>query len=376
MMKILMTTDSVGGIWNYSLELAAALSRSGVRIILATMGPPPSAAQIAAASAVPDLSLRLSTYALEWMPDPWEDVARAGEWLLDIDRAERPDVIHLNHFAFGPLPWLAPAVMVAHGCALSWWTAVHRTRPPAELNRYRDAVRRGLTAADLVIAPTASLVEMMRPHYLRFPHARVIYHAVSPAPFRSDILPGDRAHVVFSAGRLWDEGRNFGALRTIAETLEWPVRVAGLPANSHQRGGGAGNIEGAGSVAAGRIQALGVLEPAEVAAEMKRASVYVLPALYEPFGLSAMEAAHAGCALVLGDIPTLREVWQNAAVFVAPDDVRSLHTAVDTLMRDEGLRTCLADRAYQRALCFRTSDMAASYMDAYAAVAHSRELLV
>jgi glycosyltransferase involved in cell wall biosynthesis len=250
--------------------------------------------------------------------------------------------------------------MVAHGCSLSWWTAVHGTPVPPELHRYRDVVRRGLTAADLVIAPTAALIDMMRPHYVRFPHARVIYHALpDPAPNSAGHADA-RERVVFSAGRLFDAGRNLSALRSLAESLVWPVRVAG-PLDEQ---------------GAGRLEALGVLEPTEVTAHMRRAAVYVLPALYEPFGLSALEAAHAGCALVLGDIPTLREVWKNAAVFVAPGDTRSLHNAVDTLMRDEGLRTCLADRAYQRALCFRSSTMAASYMDAYAAVSHTRELLV
>jgi glycogen synthase len=51
-----------------------------------------------------------------------------------------------------------------------------------------------------------------------------------------------------------------------------------------------------------------------------RASIYALPARYEPFGLSALEAALSGCALILGDIPSLREVWLEAAPYVSPDD--------------------------------------------------------
>ena len=367
-MKILMTTDTAGGVWNYSLELAAGLSAHNVRVILATMGPPPTPSQLAAVAALPNVSLHTGPFRLEWMPEPWTDIAQAGEWLLEIERAERPDIIHLNHFAYGPLPWLAPVVMVAHGCALSWWRAVRGTPPPHELNQYRDVVRRGLNAAELVVTPTAALADAMRPHYLRFPHVRVIYSACAAAPFRSDVPPEGRAPVVFSAGRLWDEGRNLNALKQVAETLEWPVRVAGMLADPH-----AAETAPDGT---GRIQALGALDPSGVAAELKRAAIYALPALYEPFGLSAMEAAHAGCALVLGDIPTLREVWRNAAVFVQPNDVRSLHTAIDTLMRDDGLRMCLADRAAQRALCFKTSVMAASYMDAYNTVAPTRELLV
>ena len=55
-----------------------------------------------------------------------------------------------------------------------------------------------------------------------------------------------------------------------------------------------------------------------------RASIYALPARYEPFSLSALEVAMAGCTLVLGDIPSLRETWDGAAAFVDPDDYDEL----------------------------------------------------
>ena len=44
--------------------------------------------------------------------------------------------------------------------------------------------------------------------------------------------------------------------------------------------------------------------------------IFVSVSRYEPFGLAVLEAAHAGCALVLSDIPTFRELWQGAASFV------------------------------------------------------------
>jgi hypothetical protein len=58
-----------------------------------------------------------------------------------------------------------------------------------------------------------------------------------------------------------------------------------------------------------RVRCLGPLEASELAGWMHRAAIYALPARYEPFGLSALEAAQAGCALVLGDLSSLREVW-------------------------------------------------------------------
>ena len=55
-------------------------------------------------------------------------------------------------------------------------------------------------------------------------------------------------------------------------------------------------------------------------------------ARYEPFGLAVLEAAQAGCALVLSDIPTFRELWNGAAQFVPPgDDAARSPCAIDAL---------------------------------------------
>src|ERR1044071_7958955 len=78
--NILMTADTVGGVWTYALELARALQPHGVEVQLALMGPPLTSAQRADADAIPNLSLFKSDYKLEWMPDCWADVKRAGDW--------------------------------------------------------------------------------------------------------------------------------------------------------------------------------------------------------------------------------------------------------------------------------------------------------
>ncbi|HEY0779002.1 MAG TPA: glycosyltransferase, partial [Gemmatirosa sp.] len=102
---------------------------------------------------------------------------------------------------------------------------------------------------------------------------------------------------------------------------------------------------------------------------MGRAAVYALPARYEPFGLSALEAGLAGCALVLGDIPSLREVWGDAATYVAPDDAAALADALRTLAADDAHRTALGIRARTRALTYTPARMADGYLAAYAAAA-------
>jgi hypothetical protein len=66
------------------------------------------------------------------------------------------------------------------------------------------------------------------------------------------------------------------------------------------------------------VHCLGELPRDALAARAGAASIYALPARYEPFGLSVLEAALSGCALVLGDIASLRETWGDAAVYVPP----------------------------------------------------------
>jgi hypothetical protein len=41
----------------------------------------------------------------------------------------------------------------------------------------------------------------------------------------------------------------------------------------------------------------------------------------EPFGLAVLEAAQAGCPLVLSDLPGFRELWDGAALFRRPVEV-------------------------------------------------------
>ncbi|WP_326491751.1 glycosyltransferase family 4 protein [Myxococcus stipitatus] len=122
--RVLMTTDTVGGVWTYALELCRALAEVGVEVALATMGAPLTPAQAEEARGVPGLRVFESTWRLEWMESPWEDVEAAGAWLLGLEARLEPDLVHLNGYCHGALPWRAPVVMVAHSCVASWWEAV------------------------------------------------------------------------------------------------------------------------------------------------------------------------------------------------------------------------------------------------------------
>jgi glycosyltransferase involved in cell wall biosynthesis len=347
-----MTTDTVGGVWTYALELSRALATRGVSVTLATMGTPLTKAQWAEARVVPGLSVEQSTWRLEWMDDAWEDVKAAGDWLLELESRVQPDVVHLNGYCHGALPWKRKPLMVGHACVLSWWEAVKGEQAPEHYSRYRWEVARGLRAAGHVVAPTTAMLQALVTHYGPLSSVGVIPNARRP----EDFPPGNvREPFILAAGRLWDEAKNVSALEAVAPRLDWPVLVAGD--TRHPSGG---------EVRSRYVRMRGRLSPGELAAHMGRASIFALPARYEPFGLSALEAALAGCALVLGDIPSLREVWEDAAVFVPPDDTDMLMRALRRLVTEPVLCNRMSTLARTRALRFSPDRQVDAYLAAYA----------
>ncbi len=347
---VMMTADAVGGVWTYALELASNLAGLGVRTTLATMGEPLRPAQRELAAGIPGLKLVESAFKLEWMEQPWAEVSTAGDWLLGLEERECPDLVHLNGYALAALGWRAPGLVVAHSCVLSWWKAVLRESAPAKYERYRQAVESGLRAADAVVAPTRAMMRSLREHYRAPVRGRVIPNGVSVDRYGSV----RKEPFVLAAGRLWDEAKNLAALAAIAPRLEWPVYLAG---NSEHPDGVRRRHEG--------VRMLGWLDAQALRGWMARASIYALPARYEPFGLSVLEAALSGCALVLGDIPSLREIWQSSAFFVSPDDEHALRRGIEQLVRDDSLRSSLAEAARARARAFTAERMARSYLELY-----------
>lgn len=352
-MKILMTADPVGGVWTFALELCASLGREGVEITLATLGAPLTSGQRSAAEALPGIALEESAFRLEWMQKPWADLERAGRWLLGLERKYRPDVIHLNHLVHGDLPWQAPVMITGHSCVASWWQAVHGGSLPAEWSTYKLRVRRSLQAADCVMAPTRVMMSELDRNYGPLPRTGVVPNGRDPAPFSRAC---HKEHLVLSAGRLWDAAKNAQALATVAPLLEWPVCVAGEAISPDGLRA---------PVAATNLHLLGPLTPQELASWYARAAIYALPARYEPFGLTALEAALSGCALLLGDIPSLREVWGDAAWYAPPEDHAALRNGLEELIWNGAARTELAKRAAETAARLSPASTASVYLKLY-----------
>jgi glycosyltransferase involved in cell wall biosynthesis len=334
-MKVLLTADVCGGVLTWALELTAQLSGLGSEVELVTFGPPASRAQRARIEASGVAGWHESDLALEWMGEPWDDLARALELLRELERSARPDVVHLSSFGHAAAGFHAPVLITAHSDVFSWWHAVHGWGPPGSWDRYRMWVRDGVRAADAVVAPTAATLTELRRHYGPWPgRALVIPNAVSvPAP--EGAVPPREPFALF-AGRLWDTAKNAAALVQAARHLPaGAVRIAGDPRNGPDLAPAVG---------------LGELSATELAAQRRRASVFAAPARYEPFGLAVLEAALDACALVLGDIASLRELWDEAALFVDPEDPVALADAIGALIGDPRAARAWGQRARRRAV--------------------------
>jgi glycosyltransferase involved in cell wall biosynthesis len=346
--RVLMSVDAVGGVWQYSIDLARALNREGTEVLLANMGPPPDERQRRQVRSLPSTTLVEGQFALEWMQNPWSDVDHAGDWLLGLADLFRPDVVHLNGYALAALDWKAPVVSVAHSCVCSWWAAVHGSAPPGEWCEYKHRVAVGLHAADAVIAPSNFMARAIAAEYgVSAGKISVIHNFSSSAP---GAMP-EKESFALAAGRFWDQAKNLNLLRAIAQRVSWPVHIAGSD------NAATGDVPG--------LHELGTLPHSDLLGWMDRSSLFLHPALYEPFGLVVLEAAQRGCCLVLADIPSLRELWQGAAVFVDPRDESSWISALNRLIENSSERNRFAALARARSAHFGELNTRARYIDVY-----------
>jgi len=104
------------------------------------------------------------------------------------------------------------------------------------------------------------------------------------------------------------------------------------------------------------------------------ADLTVVPSIYEPFGLVALEAMASGCPCLVADTGGLREVVPNESVGLRfrSRDPESLGTMAERLLADDELRERLVAEAQEHVLTFDWADVARQVAAVYEGVAPSR----
>ena len=357
-MRLLMTTDTVGGVWTFTAELTAELLRRGHAIALVSFGPAPSAEHEAWISPLQSrygnaFSFTAADVPLEWSQDN-EQAFSAGEPVLArVAEVFNPDLLVCNQFCFGASTLLLPRVVIAHSDVLSWARAAKPSAldPTPWLNRYTTLVQGGLLQANALVAPTRAAIEGLRPNFFLPDGGMVIPNGRRlPAPE----IPASRKLQAITAGRLWDEAKGLDTL--LAADLPLPVLIAGQRHMENK----------AAPATPANVQLLGALPSDQLQELFRQSAIYLCTSVYEPFGLAPLEAALCGCAIVARDLPSLREVWGGDALYFR--DAAELTRQVQRLVAEPELLAEAQRRAHGRAGLYTVERMTDAYVAVFDAV--------
>lgn len=98
---------------------------------------------------------------------------------------------------------------------------------------------------------------------------------------------------------------------------------------------------------------------------LKNAKFFVLPSLYEGFGMTVLEAFAAGAPAIVSEVSSLTEVAGNAARFVNPLDVDGITEAMDEFAQNEELRNSYRQKGFEQAKKFDWDKVAKETIEVY-----------
>jgi glycogen synthase len=365
-MHVLMTTDTLNSnLWAYTRELACGLVGRGMRVTLVSFGEIPLPEQTSWMDRLRGLDYRPTAFRLDWMQEGQQDFAESSDFLCSLLYELKPDVFHSNHFCYGGLPVVMPRIVVAHGDFITWWKSVHGREPKesAWLNWYRNTTAIGLSQASTVVASSEWMLDALRSSYFPELNGTVINHGRNPIHFNPYVTKDD---TVLAIGRLLDPAAQVNLLADRPQPVPVCVVDAKEPEHSPEA-----QVRADVSFKNGAegVVMRGPRSELQLRLLYSRASMYVSASRYEPSGMTILEAALSRCALILNDIPALREIWGPAAVYFRTNDGDSLCEAVRILNSDSDLRRSFANRAFNRAReCFNATRMTSNYIQLYRSV--------
>ena len=361
-MHVLVTADTVTPGWSYTRELVTGLAARGLQVTLVSFGELPLPEQVSWIGSLHGVSYIPTAFRVEWMQDAEAQFQESSSFLAGLVRDVKPDVLQLGQFCYGDLPVEVPRVIFAHGDPKTRALAIGlRPQPRLCLGRwYGDRIESGIMAADAVVASTGWMLQAVRACYAAPRRQVVIRPGRNPMLYHSRATKEDR---VLTVGRMQDAAQQVALLTDRAQVLPvcivWrepltPVRNIPIRADVQT------------TIGRAPVAMRGPQSDGQMRAQYGRCSIYAAPARYEPLGLATIEAALSRCAIVANDIPSLREMWGEAALYFAANDADSLYQTLRKLHDDPELRHGYAERAYLRARArFTTKNMVDDYLVLY-----------
>ncbi|MFW2334280.1 glycosyltransferase family 4 protein [Ilumatobacter sp.] len=348
--------SAAGGTAAHVDGLAHALARLGHEVVVLTRRVP---------GGEPDATLGgvrvlRADIELPWLPDNQvASTASANHALVAAFAATngwRPDVIHAHDWS---VAWAAdvigtataaPIVTTFHGTergrhgghlkpgastdinSIEWWQA------------YRS--RRMTAATKLMVREIVDGFEVDPSHVTRIPSGIDPGWWRAPGPDES-VLTG-RSGLVLAWGRVQYE-KGFQVLARAVGSLRY--RIGGLECTIAGRGSYLPELQSQVDVAGvGDIVELpGFVSDNELRAATHRAGCIVIPSLYEPFGIVALEALASGAPLVVADTGGLAELvgGTGSALLFEPGNAEHLADCIEQVLTDQELADELVERGHE-----------------------------
>lgn len=114
-----------------------------------------------------------------------------------------------------------------------------------------------------------------------------------------------------------------------------------------------------------RVAILGYISDQDLAAVYKRASLFILPSLFEGFGIPLLEAMSLDCPIAASNKTSIPEVVGDAALLFDPNSSEQIAEAILSVVSDETYREQLIARGRQRVKLFSWERMAEETVHAY-----------
>lgn len=110
------------------------------------------------------------------------------------------------------------------------------------------------------------------------------------------------------------------------------------------------------------------LSDEQIVEEYAKCDIVSFISLFEGFGMIVVEANRVGRPVICSDIPVLKEVAADAALFVDPMDVNQMRDGFRQLFADKELRMSLVQKGYANAERFRDDMILSQWKDFYSSL--------
>jgi glycosyltransferase involved in cell wall biosynthesis len=290
---------------------------------------------------------------------------------LEFRRLEKRDKLDLFHCPFYAAPLLkCPVVVTIHDLIPFLFPIYFWPKQKLVQAGYRTVARR---AAHFIADSHSTALDVQRTLGVASERISTVYLAADRHIFHpsggedEEILLQERYRirkpfVVVASARNWRTKNLSSALLALEIACREPDVEFQTVVYGHSKSGMLPGDEGAGSL---NLHHLGYVDAKDLAALFRHAHAFVMPSLYEGFGLPLVEAMSCGCPVITSDRGSLPEIAGAGAQCFDPFDMHAMANALVALLRSPDELQQKRSEALRRAADFSWDKAALETISVY-----------